>query len=920
MKYLILCSNLVLCLFCLTGAAYAAPAATVQSLTPQAWASSQGQRLDLAVGQELLAQDSLHTGVSGALSARFSDGTELNMSSSTSVDIADYIFDDNSSFTLNIGSGIATLVSGAIVQQNPEAFRAVTPLGTVGIRGTTIYFSVSNDKVSIVVTDMAGGHSVVITGLDGQSVIITEPGMQVDLIRGEPTPLNASPVSSAALSSIENLADKTYSELPHRDTGEQSMLVMEQDMNSVNIINMELANSIPTNQNNSTTSHMTYPAFLLGLDKPVSYTTINGSMSNYGRYVAMWGEDTAGTITHFYLQDMSTGRQTLIHSTPLLLLPTAAVSNDGSRVMYQWGTNNFEHKVYDIASGSTISFSSPISDNPSFLVGSEAISGNGNVVVGYYNSLSLSAAAVSRWDYNGTDYQQVAVYDAATSDYIRGNAYAINVDGTIIAGGIGIPAYWISQGGTTTYNEYLVDPASFGGQINALSNDGKWGTGFTLDGGSNMSAFRVNTTSRTVDFIPAGTGNSIFGYAISDDGKVVGGAFWTAAPIPRAFFWTPDDNVMQMVDTYLSANGVNLGGASLNSVVDISGDGSILLCTDTVNSSLYLVRIDGKYLGITTPNNIYASLAEVAAGSSSSIANSLPIAGLSNTSGFSLGTIPSAGEVDTSGGSVLRVWASGTFSSDYSFNGDDKGASGSAGATYFMDNGFSIGGGVFHSYRSVDSLWGSNQKNKSISLGLYGGYAPERTGVRLSGGLMGQSYDLDTRRNYPNGTDMDTSIGKGRGWGLGLTGHAGWVFAITDDITIQPFAEYTFQRIATPDYSEQGGAFPVDYNRHYFNQNITRLGADLQWDILPGLNMQLWLAWNHRFEDEGPASSGHIIGWDSFYFPGSHLKQDWGDTGIGMRWRVYDNTTLGWRLGFGIDNRDSGLPDMMSSFSVSIDI
>ena len=155
----------------------------------------------------------------------------------------------------------------------------------------------------------------------------------------------------------------------------------------------------------------------------------------------------------------------------------------------------------------------------------------------------------------------------------------------------------------------------------------------------------------------------------------------------RAFFWSPAKG-LEFVDSHLISHGIILGGIELNAATNSSADGSIVLCVDTTNSNLYLVRIDGDHLGLTTPTNIYASLAGVAAGSNNTIVSTLPIASLSNTSGFSLGSIPAAGDVDASGGSVLRVWGSGTFMSDYGFNGDDKGGLGAVGATYFMNNAF----------------------------------------------------------------------------------------------------------------------------------------------------------------------------------------------------------------------------------------
>jgi uncharacterized protein with beta-barrel porin domain len=191
--------------------------------------------------------------------------------------------------------------------------------------------------------------------------------------------------------------------------------------------------------------------------------------------------------------------------------------------------------------------------------------------------------------------------------------------------------------------------------------------------------------------------------------------------------------------------------------------------------------------------------------------------------------------------------------------------------------------------------------------------------IRLSLGSMYQTFDLKTTRNYPNGVGMASSKGEGQGWGFGLTGHAGWVFGLTEGLTIQPFAEYTRQWSWMPGYRESGGPFPAMYDSRLYTQNTTRVGADMQWDVLPKLSIQGWAAWNHRFEKKGPASSGSIIGWQPFHMTGSKLKQDWGDVGVGLRWRVLDNTTLGARMGFGIDNKKTGLPDMMLTTSISID-
>ena len=238
-----------------------------------------------------------------------------------------------------------------------------------------------------------------------------------------------------------------------------------------------------------------------------------------------------------------------------------------------------------------------------------------------------------------------------------------------------------------------------------------------------------------------------------------------------------------------------------------------------------------------------------------------------------------------------------------------------------MRNGFYVGAGAFHGYRQERGSWGKVRQD-STSIGLYGGYAPAATGIRLALGSMYQSFDLETRRNSPNGAGIASARGETSGRSLGLTGHAGWVFGITDALSVQPFAQYTRQWTHLSGYQEHGAPFLAKYDSQNYTQNITRTGAEAQWDVLPHLSVECWLAWNHRFEDKGPASSGsmniNIPGLQSFKYEGQKLKRNWGDTGVGLRWRMTDNTTLGMRLNFGIDNKNSGLPDMMSTMTLSV--
>ena len=502
MKHLIFVLSL---LFVLASApaVQAAPAAVVQSLTPEAWAtSSQGQRQELQPGSQLQEQDSLHTGSSGRLNVRFSDGTELMLQSSTSVDIADYVFEENASFSLNIVGGAATLISGAIVEQNPEGFRVNTPLGTVGIRGTTLFISVSNDKVSIVVTEMSAGHSVTVMGLDGNSVSINEPGMQVDLIRGEPTPASADPAGPDSISAIENPEEEeSYAELPHRDVGEQSMLIMEQDMNAVNVVTPVPIMPTPI------TPRTTYPAFIMGVAPslnltpyPVAYINADAS------HAAIAGE--AGADWNVYLWKAGDGSLAPLYSRPKGFGQALSISYDGGRILVGNGTALADQVVFNTATLAPISYSlSP--DNLDLDLSTSALTGDGNSVFGTYTSLSNGVNTAGRWDYNGATYAQVDIYDSTTNTYFSGHPHAANRDGSVIGGSLigppGTAAYWVEDPlSGNRYAQYLINSPN-PGYVHAITPDGQWLAGYSRIAGNEL-AFRVNTATSAQDNLnpPAG--------------------------------------------------------------------------------------------------------------------------------------------------------------------------------------------------------------------------------------------------------------------------------------------------------------------------------------------------------------------------------------------------------------------------------
>lgn len=884
--------------------------AVVQELTPAAWAKAEGEQVALEVGTGIKEHYSLHTDVNGKLALRFNDGSDLRLSPSSSVEVTDFVFNGNDtpSFAINLLSGAVRVVSGAVVEQNPEGFKLTTPLAVVAIRGTTVEAVTTTDKDIIRVTEMGPGHTVGITSSDGRYAEISQSGMQVEIMRGQEAPLTPQPISGDAAEGLGAPDDGSgdgggaNAEMPHRDVGEQmSPLMVQQEAPLLDIVLPEPV------------ARTTYPAFLMGLP-PVANWVGDAAMSGDGHHVFYVDQ---GNPFNYYLWDALTGSNVLIDSLAPMTSPVTRISGDGNVLYYTSGSNDTDAHLRRMNTGLAIN---PVPVLAGTGMEIFALNYDGSIAAGY--SVPAGTPVVTTWHYNGATYVPM---DAVTPGMaaIAGRAYCLSDDGGIVAGENANyqATYWRYTGTSGSSRIYSIGSSSFTttSQFSAITPDGSHMVGNYLDTSNYAQGFYYTTASDSYVNIPHPSGYAQnMPTVISRNGQVVAGTSLTAgAASAGAFFWRPSDpGVAYDVTSHLNSHGVNTGGVTLQGVFGISDDGSILLCLSNNITDLYLARIDGDFLGLTSPTNIYSSLSAVAGGASSLI-TSLPMANLPGTT-FNVGNIPAAGSGE--GGNTLRVWASGTFMTDSDFSNNDQGASGGAGATYFMDNGFSIGGGVHYGYRNVYGLWDSKQELENISFSLQGGYAPEVTGIRLSLGAMAQNYDLDTRRNYPNGGQIATSSGGGGNWGFGFIGHVGWVFELHENVTIQPFVEHTWQWLRTPSYTESGGPFPASYDSHNYTQNITRIGADLQWDVRPDLNLQLWLAFNHRYESEGPASSGEIIGWQPFYFSGSELKQNWGDTGFGLRWRFMDNTYLGFRLGFGIDNENSGLPDIMSTLSLSVDL
>lgn len=144
-------------LFCAAAFANTAVAQAV-SVTPGAWATSGGKKIELKAGSDIFVSDVLTTDAKGRGEIKFADGTVIVMNKSSEVRVSEFVMtDQKNSFAAGVAKGVARVVTGNIVKRNPNGFKIETPRSTVGIRGTTVTLSVTPKMEAVVVDEIGAG-------------------------------------------------------------------------------------------------------------------------------------------------------------------------------------------------------------------------------------------------------------------------------------------------------------------------------------------------------------------------------------------------------------------------------------------------------------------------------------------------------------------------------------------------------------------------------------------------------------------------------------------------------------------------------------------------------------------------------------------------------------------------------------------
>jgi hypothetical protein len=173
-----------------------APIATVKALLGSASAMRNGAEVTLKIGDPIYKSDIIQTASGSSVGITFPDGTALHITANARMALSDYSFDANSTTNgafFHLIDGTFSFVAGQVARTG--GLKIETPVGTVGIRGTTgwvqqvatISATVGNTTYSFAVTEDQGTfHTSTYEVVDeaGNVFVVSQKGL-VTLMTGQ---------------------------------------------------------------------------------------------------------------------------------------------------------------------------------------------------------------------------------------------------------------------------------------------------------------------------------------------------------------------------------------------------------------------------------------------------------------------------------------------------------------------------------------------------------------------------------------------------------------------------------------------------------------------------------------------------------------------------------------------------------------
>ena len=173
-------------------------------------ATQAGRTRALAVKSDVYFRDQCHSGEGARLKATLKDGTQLTLGENATLVVDEFIYDPHRSraeLSLRVVKGAFLYVSGLIEGQSGAKVQIHTPVGAIGVRGTTVWGG-----------PIDNGYGVIV--LSGEVTVIGRRGT-VTLKQGRGTMIfgNGKPQRAAAWPAARMkraVASITFGSLPVR--------------------------------------------------------------------------------------------------------------------------------------------------------------------------------------------------------------------------------------------------------------------------------------------------------------------------------------------------------------------------------------------------------------------------------------------------------------------------------------------------------------------------------------------------------------------------------------------------------------------------------------------------------------------------------------------------------------------------------
>jgi len=157
---------LLLSLLAVSVPVLANPIGLVVSLEGDASAERSGQIVSLAVNSEILLADRIVTKGKSKVQIKFADESVMSLGENSDVVMDEYVYDaskaEDNAFGASLGNGIFRVISGKIVEMNPDRFKVKTSRSTIGIRGCDLGFVNNDSGTQVLIFFIPVGHEILI--------------------------------------------------------------------------------------------------------------------------------------------------------------------------------------------------------------------------------------------------------------------------------------------------------------------------------------------------------------------------------------------------------------------------------------------------------------------------------------------------------------------------------------------------------------------------------------------------------------------------------------------------------------------------------------------------------------------------------------------------------------------------------------